>query len=105
MRGGPWTRQDIAKLKRLHAQGRSWGSIAEALGRSKQACQTRFWLVSHGRPKAELPEDEDDGLENLRRCHDCGCPTHNFRCARCRRKWQIKNGAPLDETIQNMHAD
>ena len=106
MKGRPWTPAEEAKLWRLHAQGRSWTSIARALGRSKQACATRLSYLGVTQRKDEpAPEECLEEVGNLRRCHDCGCPTHDFRCARCRRKWQIRNGAPSDDDIQNMHAD
>ena len=106
MNGRPWTHAEEAKLRRLHAQGRSWTSIARALARSKQACATRLSYLGVTQRKDEpAPEECQEADGNLRRCHDCGCPTHDFRCARCRRKWQIRNGAPTDEAIQNMHAD
>ena len=32
----------------------------------------------------------------LRKCHDCGRPTVDFRCPPCRAKWRAKNGlAPM----------
>lgn len=32
----------------------------------------------------------------LRKCHDCGRPTVDFRCPPCRAKWRAKNGlAPI----------
>ncbi len=29
--------------------------------------------------------------EYSRKCHDCGRPTNDYRCAACRRKWRVKN--------------
>lgn len=32
----------------------------------------------------------------LRKCHDCGRPTTDFRCPPCKAKWRVKNGlAPM----------
>lgn len=31
-----------------------------------------------------------------RRCHDCGQPTHNYRCAACWRKLRKTNGSGID---------
>ena len=31
-----------------------------------------------------------------RACHDCGCPTSDYRCPACLRAWRIKNGVNQD---------
>lgn len=31
-----------------------------------------------------------------RKCHDCGCPTSDYRCPACLRAWRIKNGVNQD---------
>ena len=39
---------------------------------------------------------EKRGIGALRKCHDCGRPTSNFRCPACHAKWRVKNGlAPM----------
>lgn len=106
MKGRPWTPAEEARLWSLHAQGWSWDSIAKALNRSRQACSTR--LCSLGVPQEEdYPVSEEClGTDSgKRKCHDCGRPTYDYRCARCRRKWQIRNDAPSDAEIQNMYVD
>lgn len=32
----------------------------------------------------------------VRRCHDCGRATSDYRCPACLRKWRLKNGVLLD---------
>ena len=32
---------------------------------------------------------------SIRKCHDCGKPTTNYRCAECLTKWKIKNGLSI----------
>ncbi|MFI3272126.1 MAG: hypothetical protein R3Y11_08515 [Pseudomonadota bacterium] len=29
-------------------------------------------------------------------CHDCGIPTHNYRCSKCLATWRAKHGVPTD---------
>jgi hypothetical protein len=34
--------------------------------------------------------------QSLRKCHDCGRPTTDFRCPSCRNEWRVRNGlAPV----------
>jgi recombinational DNA repair protein RecR len=50
--------------------------------------------------KALYPSShENDRIANLeyhksrmRKCHDCGEPTTDYRCTACRSKWRIKHG-------------
>ena len=38
-------------------------------------------------------EKEDQRIRRFTRlCHDCGKPTSNYRCDKCRAKWCIKHG-------------
>ena len=54
--------------------------------------------------KIKLTEDEraaiiagkDKFLRNgVRKCHDCGALTYNYRCGRCREEWQRKHHVPV----------
>jgi len=40
---------------------------------------------ARNRPAHNLPS-------TLRKCHDCGCPTTDYRCASCRATWRCKHG-------------
>lgn len=31
-----------------------------------------------------------------RKCHDCGAPTSDYRCDKCKARWRAKNGVPMD---------
>ena len=33
-----------------------------------------------------------------RRCHDCGTPTYNYRCEKCREKWQKSHNVSLSSS-------
>ncbi len=35
--------------------------------------------------------DKITGLRYNRKCHDCGRPTNDYRCAKCLQKWRNKN--------------
>ena len=45
----------------------------------------------------ELMSHKYDDPKPSRRCHDCGKPTNNYRCFRCRRKWRQKHDVMLVE--------
>lgn len=34
-----------------------------------------------------------------RKCHDCGKPTDDYRCAECKAKWRAKYGVPTDGNL------
>ena len=39
--------------------------------------------------------------QKLRKCHDCGRPTVDFRCPSCRAAWRVKNGlAPMKSVYE-----
>ena len=39
--------------------------------------------------------------QKLRKCHDCGRPTVDFRCLACRAAWRVKNGlAPMKSVYE-----
>lgn len=48
------------------------------------------------RDERKMALAEKRGIGALRKCHDCGRPTSNFRCPACHAKWRVKNGlAPM----------
>lgn len=59
--------------------------------------------LAGGRKGKALPVRDERKLalaekrsQKLRKCHDCGRPTVDFRCPSCRTAWRIKNGlAPM----------
>lgn len=36
------------------------------------------------------------GTQLLRKCHDCGRPTSDYRCQECWKKWRRKHGVSVD---------
>lgn len=42
-----------------------------------------------------LPEEEELYGEFVRRCHDCGRPTYNYRCQDCLTRWREKHHVSL----------
>lgn len=40
-------------------------------------------------------EEEEDTPPATRKCHDCGKPTTNYRCAQCRMRFLAKHGISL----------
>lgn len=54
--------------------------------------------------KIKLTEDEKAAIiagktvgmkESVRKCHDCGKLTYNYRCGRCLAEWQRKHHVPV----------
>ena len=79
-------------LKKLMAQGMTWSDAADRLpGRSSQACAARGKLLG---VRAAKPVQKRPGALSMRRCHDCGKPTVDYRCSKCLAKWRRKNGVP-----------
>jgi len=60
--------------------------IDQERGRGKSAAPQTPRVTSTG-------EGPDRPLGAMRRCHDCGSPTWDYRCPKCRAKWRAKNGA------------
>ena len=55
-------------------------------------------MASHCKPH-HPSHHENDRIANLeyhksqmRKCHDCGEPTFDYRCTACRAKWKAKHG-------------
>ena len=55
--------------------------------------------LTGGRKERSLPVRDERKLalaekrgQALRKCHDCGRPTVDFRCPACRTAWRIKHG-------------
>ena len=96
----PWTAEEDETLRALLAKGLSWSEAAMRLpGRSSRACMARGKAIGVSVLKAPLKRP---GALSLRRCHDCGKPTADYRCPRCLAKWRAKHGvgpsAQEDET-------
>ena len=88
--GRPWTEEEDETLRAVLAKGLSWSDAAVRLpGRSSRACMARGKALGVGMLKPVLKRP--DAL-SLRRCHDCGKPTVDYRCPKCRARWRERNG-------------
>ena len=103
--GVPWTSEEDETLLRLRSLGWTYERCAGELpGRNKSSCSSRYLkLCKEGssdthRQTAKRESSEQDELKPLegrRRCHDCGKPTADFRCAECWKK--IRGSIALEE--------
>lgn len=62
--------------------------------RQKRAEALKAAEAAKGNVPTTAPRPEPRGRlrRNQRHCHDCGKPTNDYRCPRCRRKWLKLNG-------------
>lgn len=94
-RGRAWTPEEDEILKALAKQGLSWSEISRRIpGRSPKSCTSRactLGLAKRRQPKAVQSVSE----LSMRRCHDCGRPTPDYRCPKCLAKWRQRNGVAL----------
>lgn len=67
-------------------------ALAETLDRTPNAIVQRARDL---RVVSKLSKREVGDGSNVRRCHDCGKPTHNYRCPACLRRWRQCNGVSL----------
>lgn len=77
--------------------GESLSSLGRHLGLSREAVRIRAKRLGLAprkarRPKLKPPLDNQLDNQFLRRCHDCGKPTTQYRCPECTKKWRLKNG-------------
>lgn len=88
MRG--WTREEIETAARMYAAGESYRSIGAAIRKHPDA--VRFYIHAHieffpePQGKKDLPRGKASYRQiprYMRRCHDCGAPTTDYRCPRC----------------------
>ena len=89
-KGRPWTEEEDETLRSVLAKGLSWSDAAVKLpGRSSRACMARGKVLGVAMLKPILKRP--DAL-SLRRCHDCGKATVDYRCPKCLAKWRRRNG-------------
>lgn len=88
MRG--WNRDEIETATRMYAAGENYRSIGTAIRKHPDA--VRYYIRRH--PEMFISESERKGRlqgkkaalpipRYMRRCHDCGRPTTDYRCPRC----------------------
>jgi len=82
-----FTPEEDAVILALVRCGVPFTRIAKEVGHGAGAC----WVRSR-RLRGLSVEPEGEGvLVNPRRCHDCGKPTADYRCAKCRALWRKKH--------------
>lgn len=86
----PWTKEDLAWL-RANYGAMTARECAEHLGRTEMSVASKALRIGLTKSRAEEPEPEPEiPTPKKRRCHDCGRPTTDFRCARCWAKLREK---------------
>lgn len=89
----PWTPEEDAVLK-AHLGTMTYAEIGLLLGRTDKSVKARaLSLQLRGGPKPRLPKQKD----HMRKCHDCGKPTPDYRCPACWRKLRRRLGCPVEE--------
>lgn len=59
-------------------------------------------------PKRNWPDaaaHTGTGIKYSRKCHDCGKPTNDYRCEKCRDKWKRKYGVIIRNAVEDGYAD
>lgn len=98
-----WSDEEIETAARMYAAGESYRSIGEQL--HKKADTVRYYIRAHSELFPE-PLERKDILRGkasyrqitryIRRCHDCGRPTTDYRCPRCWARLRSRGGyAPM----------
>jgi len=83
----PWTPDEDAVLK-AHLGTMTYAEIGVLLNRTDKSVKARaLSLQLRGGPKPRLPKPRG---KNMRKCHDCGRPTSDYRCAKCWAKLREK---------------
>ena len=93
-----WSDDEIETAARMYAAGESYRRIGQEVKKTRDA--VRYYIRAH----SELfpaPLDGKDILHEasyrqitryMRRCHDCGQPTTDYRCPRCWARLRSKGG-------------
>ena len=107
MNEGRWTKDDVVKLVAMLRDGRTTEEAAHALGRTVPA----IWQYMHYHRQAfqGLPERRSRsrgahmrGGMYMRRCHDCGAPTTDYRYPKCWSKLRSRGGYTTTDTVQDV---
>ena len=82
-----WTLDEDAVLK-ANLDAMTYAEIGVLLGRTANSVKQRaLSLQLRGGPKPRLPKPSG---KNMRKCHDCGRPTTDYRCSKCWAKLREK---------------
>lgn len=85
-----WTKDEIETAARMYAAGDSYRVIGAAIRKHPDA--VRYYIRAHielfpePQEKNSLPRGKASYRQiprYMRRCHDCGAPTTDYRCPRC----------------------
>ena len=95
-----WSEDEIETAKRMYAAGESCRSIGAAIG--KHPDTVRYYIRAHIRAfpepqgKSYIPRGNKALYKRksrcMRRCHDCGRPTTDYRCPRCWARLRSRGG-------------
>ena len=83
-----------ADITDLPERRRYCGTICAYIGKARRRLKNR--QDAKDRKEQGQPAPLKPYSIQLRACHDCGCPTSDYRCPACLRKWRIKNGVNQD---------
>lgn len=109
MNEGRWTKDDVAQLVAMLRDGRTTEEAAHALGRTVPAIWQ--YMRYHRQAFQGLPERRGGargraammrGGVYMRRCHDCGRPTTDYRCPKCWSKLRSRGGYTTTDTVQDV---
>jgi len=88
-----WSLEDDEAIRNAFAAEKpDVAGLAQSLGRSESAVETRAREL---RLTSRLSKKEAGDGSSVRRCHDCGRVTHDYRCPACLRKWRRLHGVSL----------
>lgn len=93
-----WPQEDVATLYRLLGEGKPFTEIADALHKPYRDVFGYVWRRSGPRRRGKARS----GNGHMRRCHDCGAPTTDYRCPACWAKLRRKGGYNLSDTVQDV---
>lgn len=106
--GRAWTQDDVIRLVKLLRDGRTAEEAADALHRTAPAIWQ--YMRYHRQAFQGLPERRGGARRAammgsgayMRRCHDCGAPTTDYRCPRCWAKLRSRGGYSTTDAVQDV---
>lgn len=104
-----WTQDDVDTLVTMLRDGRTTEEAAEVLHRTAPSIwqyMRHHRSAFHGLPERRgglrIRATKMGGEAYMRRCHDCGAPTTDYRCPKCWAKLRRKGGYNLQDTVQDV---
>lgn len=93
-----WSDEEIETAARMYAAGESYTRIGQALKKTGGA--VRCYIYDHRelfleplvKRKITLGKASRQITRDIRRCHDCGRPTTDYRCPRCWARLRRRGG-------------